>query len=158
MKIKIISGLLAALLFAAALLPGCLRAGNSTENGLSGDETKEKQMEHISSGLCYSVRADVNEIQFEQMMDRSHGIFSHRQHQNVYTGQIQEEYAVFTEEDKAVLRHIIDNSYLVNSVYVRPIQEVFIEEPSAYFAGDKTAEDTARTIQQRLEIYLGEQH
>lgn len=38
-----------------------------------------------------------------------------------------------------------------------PVIGLVMEEAEAFFAGDKSAEDTARLIQSRVEIYLGEQ-
>ena len=42
-------------------------------------------------------------------------------------------------------------------VYDDPAMEIALEEAAAFFAGDKTAEDTAGVIQNRVSIYLGEQ-
>lgn len=42
-------------------------------------------------------------------------------------------------------------------VYDDPAMEIALEEAAAFFAGDKTAEDTAGVIQSRVSIYLGEQ-
>lgn len=42
-------------------------------------------------------------------------------------------------------------------VYDDPAMEIALEEAAAFFAGDKTAEDTASVIQSRVSIYLGEQ-
>lgn len=41
-------------------------------------------------------------------------------------------------------------------VYDDPAMEIALEEAAAFFAGDKTAEDTASVIQSRVSIYLGE--
>ena len=38
-----------------------------------------------------------------------------------------------------------------------PGDDIIQEEAAAFFNGDKTAEETARIIQNRVEIYLGEQ-
>ena len=42
-------------------------------------------------------------------------------------------------------------------VYDDPAAEIALEEAAAFFAGDQTAEETARVIQSRVSIYLGEQ-
>ena len=42
-------------------------------------------------------------------------------------------------------------------VYDDPATEIALEEAAAFFAGDQTAEETARVIQSRVSIYLGEQ-
>ena len=38
-----------------------------------------------------------------------------------------------------------------------PCADIIQEEAAAFFAGDKTAEETADIIQSRVEIYLAEQ-
>ncbi len=43
------------------------------------------------------------------------------------------------------------------TVYDSPPEQIILEESQAFFAGDKTAEDTAKIIQNRVSIYLGEQ-
>lgn len=43
------------------------------------------------------------------------------------------------------------------TVYDNPIVTIVLEEVEAFFAGDRSAEDTAALIQSRVEIYLGEQ-
>ena len=51
---------------------------------------------------------------------------------------------------------------LVNSVtgvyeYDSALMEIIWSEAQGYFAGDKTAEDTAKNIQSRVSIYMAEQ-
>ena len=43
------------------------------------------------------------------------------------------------------------------TVFDSPISPIVLEEAGAFFAGDRTVEETARIIQSRVEIYLGEQ-
>ncbi|MDD6022903.1 MAG: extracellular solute-binding protein, partial [Oscillospiraceae bacterium] len=44
-----------------------------------------------------------------------------------------------------------------STVYDSPVAQIVMEEAEAFFAGDKSAEETARVIQNRVSIYLGEQ-
>ena len=48
------------------------------------------------------------------------------------------------------------NSLERNTATDRKILDIVLEEASAFFAGDRTAEDTARLIQSRVEIYVAE--
>lgn len=61
-----------------------------------------------------------------------------------------------TEEESQAARELVYNAQNVrtNDSSIIPIVQ---EEAAAFFNGDKTAEETARIIQSRVEIYLGEQ-
>jgi len=58
-------------------------------------------------------------------------------------------------EDGEELRHILDNAVLPSS-RGGVVAEVLWEEAQAFFAGDKTADETAETIQSRVSLYLNE--
>lgn len=77
---------------------------------------------------------------------------------NSYTAEMKEltEYPEFTDEDKALFRDMIANTYWDNSMEVRTIQDIIMEEVQPYFAGDKSAQDAARLIQNRISLYLAE--
>lgn len=59
-----------------------------------------------------------------------------------------------TEEDKEALRFIVDHMYYIDNeeFYSR----VVMEESQAYYAGDKTAEEAAGLIQNKINLYLQE--
>lgn len=61
-----------------------------------------------------------------------------------------------TEAESMAARELV---YGAKNVRVNdsPTVGIVLEEAEAFFAGDKTAEETARLIQSRVEIYLGEQ-
>ena len=48
------------------------------------------------------------------------------------------------------------NGAEVTGSYDNDIYEIINEESAAYFAGDKTADEVAKLIQNRVSIYLGE--
>lgn len=61
-----------------------------------------------------------------------------------------------TQRDIDVMSDVI---YSINktSRYDSSISNIINEEAAAYFAGDKTVEETTRLIQSRVQLYLGEQ-
>ncbi|MCM1192125.1 MAG: hypothetical protein NC123_03930 [Butyrivibrio sp.] len=77
---------------------------------------------------------------------------------NRYTAETKEkaEYPELTDEDKAFIEYMIANTHWENSMEVRDIQDIILEEVQAYFAGDKSAQETARLIQNRISLYLAE--
>ena len=70
-------------------------------------------------------------------------------------GIMYEVYAV-KEEELEPLRYIIDNARYLDESLSGVIYGIISEEISALFAGGKTAEDTAQTIQNRVQLYLNE--
>jgi|GEM_PF-2994818 len=65
------------------------------------------------------------------------------------------EIPAFTEERAAVLRHIMEN--ITHEDHPDPhIMSIILEETPRFFAGDRSAEDTARVIQSRVSIYISE--
>lgn len=75
---------------------------------------------------------------------------------NSYTGERKEEYQELTEEDKELIRYMIENARWDNSMQVRDIQGIIMEEVPYYFKGDKTAREVALTIQNRIALFLNE--
>lgn len=80
---------------------------------------------------------------------------------NVYNDYIDEkkeltEYPRFTDEDKALFKDMLANTHWDNSMEVQTIQDIIMEEVQPYFAGDKTAQDAAQLIQNRISLYLAE--
>jgi hypothetical protein len=60
-----------------------------------------------------------------------------------------------TESDADVLRNIVSNIGH-SPMFGHPVQDIVSEDVSAFFAGLRTAEDTARIIQSRVSIFLAE--
>lgn len=58
-------------------------------------------------------------------------------------------------ESQAIRQRVQEATQLRLAEY--PCSEIIQEEAAAFFSGDKTAEETARIIQNRVEIYLAEQ-
>ncbi len=71
-------------------------------------------------------------------------------------GIMYEVYAVEKEELEP-LRYIIDNARYLDESLSGIIYGIISEEISALFVGGKSAEDTAQTIQNRVQLYLNEQ-
>ena len=61
-----------------------------------------------------------------------------------------------TKEESLAARQLIYDAGCL-TVYDSPVAQIVLEEAAACFAGDKTPEETAAIIQNRVEIYLGEQ-
>ena len=62
----------------------------------------------------------------------------------------------FTEEDKESLLYILDHASPPTVLQGGAFWAILNEELGAFFAGDKTAEETARIIQNRVTTYLKE--
>ena len=61
-----------------------------------------------------------------------------------------------TDSEIAILEDIIYNGNLSNTLLDYSIWDVIREETDAYFAGDKSAEETAHVIQSRVQLILDE--
>lgn len=75
---------------------------------------------------------------------------------NRYTGQTQQGVGILDESDIAVIKNIVDNTYSKNNLEIRDIKEILQEELVSYFGGVRDADETAKVIQSRVELYLGE--
>jgi len=65
------------------------------------------------------------------------------------------EIPAFSEERAAVLRLIMES--ITHEYHPNPhVMDIIWEETAPFFAGDRTAEDTARIIQNRVQTYLSE--
>ena len=63
--------------------------------------------------------------------------------------------APLTQEQVDDFKTLIDGA-TPGGAYDTDIQEILQDEAGAYFAGDKTADEVAKLIQNRVSIYLGE--
>ena len=61
-----------------------------------------------------------------------------------------------TQDDVDKVLELIDNIDITMS-YDTSIMNIITEESSTFFAGQKSAEDTARIIQDRVRTYVSEQ-
>lgn len=59
------------------------------------------------------------------------------------------------EEEKEEIRYVVDNGY-IRSPVSGVIHDIASEEVQAFFAGDKTADEVAEIIQNRVSLYLNE--
>jgi ABC-type glycerol-3-phosphate transport system substrate-binding protein len=64
-------------------------------------------------------------------------------------------YAITQEMYEAVLE-VINNTTMVSS-YDQEIIDIITDETAAFFEGQKTAEETAKMLQSRISLYVGEQ-
>lgn len=62
----------------------------------------------------------------------------------------------FEEADKEFLRFMADHAYWEESVSVQEVSSILCEELAPFFLGDKSAEETAEIIQNRISLYLKE--
>lgn len=76
---------------------------------------------------------------------------------NNYTGNSIEGAPVLDADDIAFIKNAVDNAYYDMDISNDgDIQSIIVEELNAYFAGNKSAKETADIIQGRIELYLGE--
>lgn len=93
------------------------------------------QYQRASAGLQLSIRVDAQEDKEDWLLEVRPGL---------------------TREESLAARDLISGAQSV-TVFDSPITPIVLEEAAAFFQGDKTAAETARVIQSRVEIYLGEQ-
>lgn len=76
--------------------------------------------------------------------------------QDTFTGEVMYNvpFPMLTEEDKEALRFMVDHMYYEDNEHF--YYNVVLEESQAYFAGDKSAEETAGLIQNKINLYLQE--
>lgn len=72
-----------------------------------------------------------------------------------YIGDTEYTMAPLTQEQVDDFKTLIDGA-TPGGAYDTDIQEIIQDEAGAYFAGDKTADEVAKLIQNRVSIYLGE--
>lgn len=77
--------------------------------------------------------------------------------QNEYTGEMVPKRGSFTEEDKEHVLYILDHAAPPPAFQASTtLRSILAEELKAFLAGDKTAAETARIIQNRMTTYLNE--
>lgn len=107
--------------------------------------------------MGWPARIDAFEIRLEN------SIFDRTQHMSprlqFFSGEVLVDVPLpeITEEIKEFLRFIVDNMYYDNSgEWTAEYRTIILEEAGAYFAGDKTAEQAAELIQNRVSLFLSE--
>ncbi len=74
---------------------------------------------------------------------------------STYIGDTEYTMEPLTQEQVEDFKSLIDGAFCSGS-YDADIMNIISEESAAYFSGDKTADDVAKLIQNRVSIYLGE--
>lgn len=63
----------------------------------------------------------------------------------------------FTQEDADLIRSLVENTVIAVGDNSDQISSIINEEAASYFSGEKSAQDVAATIQNRVSIYVSEQ-
>lgn len=75
-----------------------------------------------------------------------------------YTGQPVHMHVIkITEEDREMMRYMVEHAYLIDAVMEKDMDSMFYEEVQSYFSGDKSAEEVAGIIQGKVSLYMSEQ-
>lgn len=76
---------------------------------------------------------------------------------NYYTREPRPKRGSFTEEDKEQVLYILDHAVPPTVLqHMGAFYEIFVDELGAFIAGDKTAAEAARLLQNRISLYLSE--
>jgi hypothetical protein len=75
--------------------------------------------------------------------------------QTAYIGDTEYTIPALTQEQVDDFKTMVDNAS-VGGNYDSDILDIINEEAAAFFSGDKSADDVAALIQNRVSIYLGE--
>ena len=108
--------------------------------------TREYQ-ENYTYGFC--TNRELYEENLQSMVSQSY--YSYDQ----VTGEEKE--IIFTQENADLITDLIDNTSMVADYNTSQINDIINEEVAYYFSGEKTAQDVAATIQNRVSIYVNEQ-
>lgn len=108
--------------------------------------TREYQ-ENYTYGFC--TNRELCEENIQSMVGESY--YSYDQ----VTGEEKE--IIFTQENADLIADLINNTSMVADYNTSQINDIINEEVAYYFSGEKTAQDVAATIQNRVSIYVNEQ-
>lgn len=108
--------------------------------------TREYQ-ENYTYGFC--TNRELCEENIQSMVGESY--YSYDQ----VTGEEKE--IIFTQENSDLITDLINNTSMVADYNTSQINDIINEEVAYYFSGEKTAQDVAATIQNRVSIYVNEQ-
>lgn len=71
-------------------------------------------------------------------------------------GEFEVEIQPATQEDVDQVKDLVYNTTAVSGAVSDDITNIINEEAAAYFSGQKSAEDVAKIIQSRMQVYLSE--
>lgn len=108
--------------------------------------TREYQ-ENYTYGFC--TNRELYEENLQSMVGQSYYTYDQ------VTGEEKE--IIFTQENADLIADLIDNTSMVADYNTSQINDIINEEVAYYFSGEKTAQDVAATIQNRVSIYVNEQ-
>lgn len=108
--------------------------------------TREYQ-ENYTYGFC--TNRELCEENIQSMVGESY--YSYDQ----VTGEEKE--IIFTQENADLITDLINNTSMVADYNTSQINDIINEEVAYYFSGEKTAQDVAATIQNRVSIYVNVQ-
>lgn len=69
---------------------------------------------------------------------------------------IDDDSSLTLEKEKDLIRLMVDNAYLKPSQVFSPVIRIITEESQAYFTGDRSVEETAKIIQNRVMLFYNE--
>lgn len=108
--------------------------------------TREYQ-ENNTYGFC--TNRELCEENIQSMVSQSYYTYDQ------VTGEEKE--IIFTQENADLITDLINNTSMVADYNTSQINDIINEEVAYYFSGEKTAQDVAATIQNRVSIYVNEQ-
>ena len=108
--------------------------------------TREYQ-ENYTYGFC--TNRELYEENIQSMVGQSYYTYDQ------VTGEEKE--IIFTQENADLIADLINNTSMVADYNTSQINDIINEEVAYYFSGEKTAQDVAATIQNRVSIYVNEQ-
>lgn len=108
--------------------------------------TREYQ-ENYTYGFC--TNRELCEENLQSMVGQSYYTYDQ------VTGEEKE--IIFTQENSDLITDLINNTSMVADYNTSQINDIINEEVAYYFSGEKTAQDVAATIQNRVSIYVNEQ-
>ena len=91
----------------------------------------------------------------EEDVELATQVAKHCRQFSLHAPEIVEARETVTQEQVDDFKTLIDGA-TPGGAYDTDIQEIIQDEAGAYFAGDKTADEVAKLIQNRVSIYLGE--
>lgn len=108
--------------------------------------TREYQ-ENYTYGFC--TNRELYEENIKSMVGQSYYTYDQ------VTGEQKE--IEFTQENADLIADLIDNTSMVADYNTSQINDIINEEVAYYFSGEKSTQDVAATIQNRVSIYVNEQ-
>lgn len=119
----------------------------------------QRQEDSFGSLAAYyfSPLKQYNQEIYDAAMAGELGIQQSYSHQiNQYSHLEMEGAPALDEQDIALIQSIVDDAHLIDNMYCYDLTDILYEELDMFFAGDRSAQETAKIIQGRVELYLGE--